>query len=83
MLYLVIINHAQYYVLAIHCNFTTLYTNVVPAWSRKLAPLAPPVPDKPHLVEQNEIEMKKYWTYYGKSEEILSYIDMVIGHIVQ
>jgi hypothetical protein len=48
-----------------------------------LAPLAPPVPDKPHLVGQNDIKMKKYWTYYGKSEEILSYIGMVIGHIVQ
>jgi hypothetical protein len=48
-----------------------------------LALLVPPVPEKPHLVGQNEIYMKKYWTYYGKSEEILSYIDMVIGHIVQ
>jgi hypothetical protein len=27
--------------------------------SRKLAPLVPPVPDKPHLVGQNEIQMKK------------------------
>ena len=26
---------------------------------RKLAPLAPPVPDKPHLVGQNEIYMEK------------------------
>ena len=51
--------------------------------SRKLAPLAPPVPDKPYLVGQNEILMEKYWTYYGRSEEILSYSDMIIGHIVQ
>ena len=28
---------------------------VEPQGSRKLAPLAPPVPDKPHLVGQNEI----------------------------
>jgi hypothetical protein len=27
--------------------------------SRKLAPLAPPVPDKPHLVGQNEILMRE------------------------
>ena len=26
--------------------------------------------------------MKKYWTYNGRSEEILSYSDMIIGHIV-
>jgi hypothetical protein len=44
--------------------------------SRKLAPLAPPVPDKPHLVGQNEIKMReKNWAYYGKSKEILPYTD--------
>ena len=43
--------------------------------SRKLEPLEPPVPDKPHLVGQNEIYMKNDWTYYGKSKEILSYSD--------
>jgi hypothetical protein len=43
--------------------------------SRKLAPLALPVPDKPHLVGQNEIYMKNDWTYYGKSKDILSYSD--------
>ena len=51
---------------------------------RKLAPLALPVPDKPHLVGQNEILIrKKYWTYYDKSEEFLFFFDKVIGHIVQ
>ena len=31
----------------------------------------------------NEFYINFVFTYYGKSEEILSYIDMVIGHIVQ
>ena len=50
---------------------------------RKLAPLAPPVPDKAHLDGQNEIDIHFFGTYNENSEEILSYIDMVIGHIVQ
>ena len=42
--------------------------------SRKLVPLVPPIPDKPNLVGENEIKMKKKnWPYYSNSEEILSY----------
>jgi hypothetical protein len=36
------------------------------------------VPDNSHLVGQNEIEMKNDWAYDGRSEEILSYSDMII-----
>jgi hypothetical protein len=43
--------------------------------SRKLVPLVLPVPDKPHLVGQNEISMTNNWIYDGKSKEILSYTD--------
>ena len=41
--------------------------------SRKLELLEPSVPDKTHLIGQNDFWMKKYWTYYDKRKGILSY----------
>ena len=50
---------------------------------RKLAPLAPPVPDKSHLVGQNEILKKKILDILWQKRRNLTYFHRIIGHIVK
>ena len=38
-------------------------------------PRVPPILEKPHLVDKMRLRRKNNWTYYGKSEEILSFSD--------